>query len=207
MSRDKGYVAIFRDIFDHWIWKQKPFSKGQAWVDLILLANHTDEKQPYKDTVKTYERGKVYKSKEELAERWGWNRKTVKRFVRQLQSDKMITEVWSTQGTTLTIVNYDFYQSPASKDGQRDGQRDGQGNGQRWVNGMVNGVGINKNYKNDNNYKNDKENIYTASPDEDEDDYPYGDDEDDEEGFVIPQQDENGNWIDPPEWDYSGLND
>jgi hypothetical protein len=35
----KGFVSIHREIMDHWIWQDKPVSKGQAWVDLILLAN------------------------------------------------------------------------------------------------------------------------------------------------------------------------
>lgn len=116
MSKNCGYIAIFRDIFDHWIWKEKPFSKGQAWIDLLLLAQYNDsEKHPYKDRVITYKRGNVYKSKAFLAERWGWNKKTVKRFIEQLKNDGMLQERWSTQGTTLTIINYGFYQNPKSK--------------------------------------------------------------------------------------------
>lgn len=161
MSRDKGYIAIFRDISEHWIWKQKPFSKGQAWIDLILLANHKEEKKPYKDTVMNYERGKVYRSELQLAERWGWNRKTVRKFLRQLKNDGMIDGVWTTQGTTLTIVNYSFYQNPKAKGGQqRDNAMD---------NAMDNGVDT---YKKDKNYKNDeelKEEDLTSS-EEDEDD-------------------------------------
>lgn len=27
---------------DNWVWQDKPFSHGQAWVDMILMANHKD---------------------------------------------------------------------------------------------------------------------------------------------------------------------
>lgn len=139
MSKNCGYIAIFRDIFDHWIWKEKPFSKGQAWIDLLLLAQYNDsEKKPYKDRVITYQRGKVYKSELYLAKRWGWNRKTVKKFLKQLENDGMLTGVWTTQGTTLTLVNYDFYQNPSLKYGQRDGQRSGQRRDSAMDNGMDN---------------------------------------------------------------------
>lgn len=39
-----GWIKIHRDILYHEIWSDKPFSKGQAWIDLILLANHSDNK-------------------------------------------------------------------------------------------------------------------------------------------------------------------
>lgn len=164
-----GYIAIFRDIMDHWVWKQKPFSKGQAWIDLILLATHKTEKKPYKDRIIEYERGKIYKSELEFSTRWGWNRKTVHLFLKQLESDGMIEVIWTTQGTTITIVNYDFYQTPKKRDGQRTGQRGGQ----RRDNAMDNALDI---YKNVNNVNHDNHvEEYKASPeyeneDEDEDD-------------------------------------
>lgn len=37
-----GWIKIHRDILYHEIWSDKPFSKGQAWIDLILMANHSD---------------------------------------------------------------------------------------------------------------------------------------------------------------------
>ncbi|WP_322020128.1 hypothetical protein [Clostridium butyricum] len=39
-----GWQKIYRDIQDHWLWEDKPFSRGQAWIDLILLVNHEDNK-------------------------------------------------------------------------------------------------------------------------------------------------------------------
>ncbi len=36
----KGYVSIHREIMDHWVWQDRPVSKGQAWVDLIMPVNY-----------------------------------------------------------------------------------------------------------------------------------------------------------------------
>ena len=47
MDTSKGYVPVYRSIQDHWLWtatKKQPFGKGQAWIDLLLLANHSDHK-------------------------------------------------------------------------------------------------------------------------------------------------------------------
>lgn len=114
---DVGYTAIFRQIFNHWLWQEKPFSKGQAWIDLILLANHSDHKKPKGDKIITYRRGDVNRSILFLADRWGWDRKTVKRFLRVLEADNMVTVRGTTQGTTITIVNYDFWQGKGSTKG------------------------------------------------------------------------------------------
>lgn len=118
---DVGYVAIFRQIFNHWLWQEKPFSKGQAWIDLLLLANHSDHKKPKGDKIITYHRGDVNRSILFLADRWGWDRKTVKRFLRVLEADNMIVVKGTTQGTTITIVNYDFWQKSGSTIGTTHG--------------------------------------------------------------------------------------
>ena len=39
----QGYIKIHRKIQECWLWQDK-FSKGQAWIDLLLRANHKDNK-------------------------------------------------------------------------------------------------------------------------------------------------------------------
>lgn len=110
MSSKNGWIKVFRGILDNWVWQEKPFSKGQAWIDLILLASHKTEKKPYKNSVITYERGTVYKSVLHLADRWGWSRDKTRNFLKQLESDGMVTTKHTTHHTTVTIVNYGFFQ-------------------------------------------------------------------------------------------------
>lgn len=110
MSGAKGYVSVHRTIQDHWLWDDKPFSKGQAWIDMILTANYKDEKFTYKDVVIEGKRGTVYRSISSLAARWGWSRDKARRFLKQLESDGMIAVHASTHQTTISIINYGFYQ-------------------------------------------------------------------------------------------------
>ncbi len=106
----KGYVSIHREILDHWVWNDKPVSRGQAWVDLILMANYKSQQFSYKDQVIEGKRGTVHRSITYLAERWGWGRDKASRFLRQLEADGMIVLNATTHRTTITIVNYGKYQ-------------------------------------------------------------------------------------------------
>jgi len=85
-----GAFWVHRELFDHWLWKNKPFSMGQAWIDMIGLANHADVKVPYKDEITTIRRGEFVRSRRALADRWGWNESRVQRFIVLLENDSMI---------------------------------------------------------------------------------------------------------------------
>ncbi len=126
----KGYIRLHRSIEDNWVWQDKPFSKGQAWVDLLLLANHSDHKTPYGSTVIECNRGEVNRSMRHLAERWGWNRDKVRTFLHQLEADGMITlnptTKPTTQPTAITIENYDKYQCQPTQTDQQTDHQNGQ---------------------------------------------------------------------------------
>lgn len=105
-----GFIKIDRQLFDHWLWNDKPFSKGQAWIDLIGLANYKDSKTPYKGAVVTCERGTVNRSISFLAKRWGWSREKTRTFLGLLESDSMIVLNPTTNHTTITLLNYGKFQ-------------------------------------------------------------------------------------------------
>ena len=102
----KGSHPIHRKLLNHWIWKKKPFGWGQAWIDLILLANHTDSKAVIEGDIKIIKRGQVYRSQIVLAERWGWSRKRINVFLKLLNKDKMLTHQGVQHGTIITLCNY-----------------------------------------------------------------------------------------------------
>lgn len=106
----EGWICIHRSIQEHWLWKDKPFSFGQAWVDLLMLANYEDKKTYCKGKLVVCKRGDVNLSLTELSKRWLWDRKKVKKFIMLLESDNMVTSNITKQRTTITIVNYGFYQ-------------------------------------------------------------------------------------------------
>lgn len=106
----QGYVKIYRSLQDHWLWAEKPFGKGQAWIDLILLAEYQEHKRLYKGEVKVYPRGTVNISILELSKRWGWSWRKTKTFLSALEKDQMCKMNCTTNDTTLSLENYDFFQ-------------------------------------------------------------------------------------------------
>lgn len=119
-----GWIKIHRDILHHEIWSDKPFSKGQAWIDLILLANHSDNKCMVGNKVEEIKRGSFITSELKLMDRWGWGRKKVQLFLKFLESESMITRNANNKRTAITIVNYDVYQyQGTTKEHKKDTKR------------------------------------------------------------------------------------
>ena len=117
----QGWVPVNRQIEGHWLWKEKPFSKGHAWIDLIMLANYEDKKMPYKGEIITCERGTVNLSISHLADRWGWSRDKTRTFLKLLESDNMVKVEATTHRTTITIENYALYNDkPTTNQQQTD---------------------------------------------------------------------------------------
>ena len=146
----QGWIPVCRQIQEHWLWKEKPFSKGQAWIDLIMLANWEDKKTPYKGEIITCERGVVNLSISYLADRWGWSRHKARDFFKLLESDNMVTVKATTNRTTITIENYALYNDKPTKKGQRK-DSEGTAKGQR---------GDTTNNDNNDNNENNINNIY-----------------------------------------------
>lgn len=120
------WFAVDRDIQNHWLWKDKPFARGQAWIDLLLMARFADGKDYYNGHIIERKRGNVYTSVGFLAERWGWSANKVRRFLNELETDGMCTRNGTPDGTTLTIENWAFYQDMRRTDERTDGTPDGR---------------------------------------------------------------------------------
>lgn len=109
---DQGWISVHRKICEHWLWKDKsPFDKRSAWIDLLMIANHADNKIFMDRSVIVVKRGQKITSLNKLALRWKWSRKKVTNFLETLEQDDMII-LKREQGkyTTITIVNYGKYQ-------------------------------------------------------------------------------------------------
>ena len=105
-----GWISIHRKIQDNIIWNDKPFSRGQAWIDLIMLANHEDKKIIFNGSTVEIKRGEKITSLRKLSERWGWSITKVKKFLNLLSDENMISYKSDNKKTTYSIVNYDVYQ-------------------------------------------------------------------------------------------------
>ena len=105
-----GWICVHRKIQDNIIWDDKPFSRGQAWVDLLLLANHEDKQILFDGNVIDIKRGEKITSLRKLSERWGWSITKVKKFLNLLSDEKMISYKSDSKKTVYNIVNYEVYQ-------------------------------------------------------------------------------------------------
>ena len=107
----EGWISIYRQIVDNWIWKSnEPFDKRSAWIDLLLMVNHTKQKVPFENGFIEVEKGQRITSLERLAERWKWSRHKVSDFLNRLEQDKMLVQVRDNKKTLISIENYDKFQ-------------------------------------------------------------------------------------------------
>ena len=106
----KGYIKLHREISDHWLWDEKPFSKGQAWIDILLMANHDTKKFTLGNELIEVERGSCITSELKLMDRWGWSKTKVRDFLELLQKDKMLVKKSDKKKTALTVCNYCVWQ-------------------------------------------------------------------------------------------------
>lgn len=105
-----GWVSIHRSILDNSLWTKERFTRGQAWVDLILNANHKENTVWIKGSTIQVKRGEQIRSKVTLSKTWGWNERTVTKFLKTLENEGMITQKSTNQTTHITICKYNDFQ-------------------------------------------------------------------------------------------------
>ena len=128
MSKEKGFIFLFRDIKDHWLWKDKPFARGQAFIDLVFKASHKPNKMVFNGQIVNIERGEFITSIAKLSTEWGWSRHKTKDFLDALANDNIITLKSDNKKTTIKVLKYDVYQGSektkrTSKGHQKDIKR------------------------------------------------------------------------------------
>lgn len=125
----RGFIKLSRALLDHPLWQDKPFSRGQAWVDMLFLANWKPTFFFIRGIKVNVERGQLAYSVNALGERWGWSQGKVKRFLGALQNEEQI-DVQSTKLTTLiTLKNYSDYQDKRNENGEQIAQQTGEQTG------------------------------------------------------------------------------
>ena len=110
-----GKFVIDRALFDNPLWKDKPFTKGQAWIDLIGHAAYESTKVLKGYEIFEVERGEVFTTLKELSDRWGWTTTKVNSFLSFLENENQIERKTKNKGTLIIIENYGFYQFENSK--------------------------------------------------------------------------------------------
>lgn len=127
-----GFIKLHRKIQDHWLWKNgEPFDKRSAWIDLLLLANWETATNSIKGIRFEQKRGEVVESISFLAKRWGWSENKVRRFIADLTAEGMVRADGRAYATSITIENYELFQSRRRADGRADGRADERTDGRQ----------------------------------------------------------------------------
>lgn len=106
-----GWIRLHRKIQDHWLYEEKrKFSKFEAWIDMLMMANHKDNKFVLGNELVEVKRGQFVTSELKLMERWGWGKSKLRSFLEILEKDGMIVKISDRKKTTITICNYSVYQ-------------------------------------------------------------------------------------------------
>lgn len=120
-----GWIKIHRRLCADDFWLSEPFTDGQAWVDLLMLANHTDGYIKVRGIRHKVSRGEVGWSELKLSKRWQWSRGKVRRFLSFLQQENMIKigQQNNKVTTIISICKYVDYQANGTTSDTTDGQQ------------------------------------------------------------------------------------
>lgn len=120
----EGWISLYRKIQEHWLWtKKRKFSQFEAWISLLFKANYKDTKIMFDGKVIEVSKGSFITSEVKLAEEWSWDRSTVRKFLSTLESEGMIHKTSTTKYTSISIENWDLYQSQQQQNRQQNNNR------------------------------------------------------------------------------------
>ena len=153
-----GWIKLHRSMFDNELWTAEPFTKGQAWIDLIGNANHKPGSTWIRGIEIHVKRGQIAWSELTMSKRWKWSRGKVRRYLGVLQNKGMAVQQTNKLTTILTICNYDVYQSDETTDSTTGRTTDSTTDGQQTDNRRYTN-------KNDKKEKNDKKVVTDTSGD------------------------------------------
>jgi len=131
--KNRGWIKLHRSILEHPHWMSEPFTRAQAWIDLLLLANHKESHIRKRGVLVVVDRGALGYDERTLAERWKWSRGKVRRFLQELTEEKRINRKISQKtipkntsvSACIYILNYEKYQSGDTENSTEDSTEDG----------------------------------------------------------------------------------
>lgn len=120
-----GWIKLHRKIQDHWIYQEKrKFSRYEAWLDMMMMANHKDNKFLLGNELIEVKKGQFITSEIKLMDRWDWGKNKLRLFFDLLVKDGMIIKKSDRKRTTITICNYSIYHDSEINNGlQTDYER------------------------------------------------------------------------------------
>lgn len=141
---------------DHPYYLSEPFTKMQAWIDMILLASHKEHSIFVRGQKVIISRGQIAMSEQNIAARWRWSRGKVRRYMNELEIEQQIEQQKNNVISLISIVNYSKYQSGSTTDDTTDSTSNGTASST--TDGTANGTQSRKRRR-EKNEKNEKKNI------------------------------------------------
>ena len=106
-----GWISLHRKILENPILnRSRVYSNFEAWIWLLLKANHKDNKFMLGSELIKVKKGSMITSQKKLCRQFRWGSTKLRNFLKVLQKDKMILLKTNTQATHISICNYESYQ-------------------------------------------------------------------------------------------------
>ena len=107
-----GWISLHRKILDNPILtKSRIYSRFEAFVYMLLKANHKENKCVIGNTIVKVKKGSFITSQKKLMKQFKWSSSRLRGFLKLLEDDSMIEIKTNTMFTHLTIINYSSYQN------------------------------------------------------------------------------------------------
>lgn len=119
MKSEPNYFKVNRSLLQSSRWLSEPFTRGQAWIDLFGLAQHTDNFFRVRGIKVDVKRGQLAYSQLTLAKRWRWSTKKTRRYLNELENEGDIAQQKNNLTTLILILKYDFWQGEAEEKEQQ----------------------------------------------------------------------------------------
>ena len=127
MVGNGGYIKLYRKIRKDWQWPNgKPYSRIEAWTDLIMEAAYEDTKRLVDGKLFHLRRGQLIASIRYLAKRWSWGRHKTLAYLDKLQTDGKIVRKTGQGMGQITICKYNTYNPKRDTKGDSEGTARGQ---------------------------------------------------------------------------------
>lgn len=111
VNKYQGYIALHRQIQDNFLFMEdRQFSKFEAWIHILLMANHSDAEFLLGNELIKVKRGQFITSELKLMKEWKWSKSKLRAFLLLLEQQGMIIKKSDNKKTALTVVNYGDYQ-------------------------------------------------------------------------------------------------
>jgi hypothetical protein len=117
-----GWIKLHRSIQDHFIYDFSEPDKALAWIDILLSASYAESKVKIKSRLFSVQKGQWLVSQVTLQKRWKMSQNKVKRLLKLLENDGMISVLTNELTSIITICNFSDYQNDERANEQAHGR-------------------------------------------------------------------------------------